>query len=294
MNLMSRENQKNLSKSSYNDLILVVFFTLLTLVFLLIPPLKGTFVRTILGVLLILFIPGYALIAALFPRKDDLDGIERVALSFGLSIAITPLIGLLLNYTSWGIRLDPILIILSGFILIMTLVAFLRRKELPLEKRFNIPFIESFKGIKASFQGESKTERILSAILIIAIILAITTTAYVILKPKQGETFTEFYILGPDGKASNYPADLAAGQQGKVIIGIVNHEYATVDYQLVVKMNSNILTKKTITLQNNQKKEIPYTFTANPVGQNKLQFLLYKLPDNKKVYRSLHLWLTVT
>ena len=46
-----------------------------------------------------LFLPGYALIATLFPRKDDLDGIERIALSFGLSIAITPLLGLALNYT---------------------------------------------------------------------------------------------------------------------------------------------------------------------------------------------------
>jgi len=45
---------------------------------------------------LVLFLPGYTLIATLFPRKDDLDGIERVALSFGLSIAITPLLGLAL------------------------------------------------------------------------------------------------------------------------------------------------------------------------------------------------------
>jgi len=37
--------------------------------------------------------------AALFPGKDDLDGIERIALSFGLSIAVVPLMGLALNYT---------------------------------------------------------------------------------------------------------------------------------------------------------------------------------------------------
>jgi uncharacterized membrane protein len=59
-----------------------------------------------------LFLPGYALIATLFPRKGDLDGIERIALSFGLSIAITPLLGLGLNYTPFGIRLTPILIVI--------------------------------------------------------------------------------------------------------------------------------------------------------------------------------------
>ncbi|MDI9436340.1 MAG: DUF1616 domain-containing protein, partial [Euryarchaeota archaeon] len=81
------------------DLIIIVVLTLLTVVFVLIPPLNKSFIRTILGILLVLFIPGYSLIAALFPRWGDLDGIERAALSFGLSIAVTPLIGLALNYT---------------------------------------------------------------------------------------------------------------------------------------------------------------------------------------------------
>ena len=290
---MSQATSNNQNKPSYNDLYLVLLFTQLSFVFILIPFLNETFIRTILGILLVIFIPGYVLIAALFPGKDDLDSIERIALSFALSIAITPLVGLLLNYTSFGITLDSTLIVLTTLTLIMTLEAYLRREKLPPEKRFYVPFKESYKKFTATFQGESKKEKYLSAILIIAILLAITTTAYVILKPKQGETFTEFYILGPNGKASNYPTSLAAGQQGKVIIGIVNHEYATVNYKLVVKNNNKILTKKPIKVQNNQKKEIPYKFTAN-AGQNKIEFLLYKPPNNKKVYRSLQLWVNVS
>ena len=88
-----------------------------------------TFIRTILGLFLILFIPGYSLIAALFPKKDDLDGIERAALSFGLSIAVTPLIGLALNYTPWGIRLTPILISLSAFTIIMVIIAYYPKEK---------------------------------------------------------------------------------------------------------------------------------------------------------------------
>ena len=61
-----------------------------------------------------------------------------------------------------------------------------------------------------------------------------------------------------------------------------------------VKMNNNITQTQTFSLQNNQKKEIMFTFNATPPGQNKLQFLLYKLPNNSSVYRSLHLWLNVT
>ncbi len=80
----------------------------------------GETVRVILGLPFILFIPGYILIFALFPaRKTDrsIDIIERIALSFGLSIAVVPLIGLGLNYTPWGIRLEPILLSIFIFII---------------------------------------------------------------------------------------------------------------------------------------------------------------------------------
>ena len=97
------------------DLALVIFLTIMCIPFVLIPPLNETPVRIILGLSLVLFLPGYALIATLFPRKDDLDAIERIALSFGLSIAITPLLGLALNYTLFGIRLTPVLIVLMVF-----------------------------------------------------------------------------------------------------------------------------------------------------------------------------------
>ena len=44
-------------------------------------------VRVVAGLILILFIPGFALTWAFFPRKGDIDRRERVALSFALSIA---------------------------------------------------------------------------------------------------------------------------------------------------------------------------------------------------------------
>ena len=65
------------------------------------------YIRYILGSIFILFLPGYSLIKTLFPTRE-IDDIERTALSIGTSLAIVPLVGLLLNYTSWGIRLTPI------------------------------------------------------------------------------------------------------------------------------------------------------------------------------------------
>ncbi len=65
--------------------------------------------RYILGSIYVLFIPGYVLIEALYPEEKSLSPLERLALSIGLSLAVIPLIGLVLNYTPWGIRLEPII-----------------------------------------------------------------------------------------------------------------------------------------------------------------------------------------
>ena len=102
------------------------------------PRLNETPVRVLLGLLLVLFLPGYSLVAALFPRKDDLDGIERIALSFGLSIAVVPLIGLALNYTPLGIRLVPVLLGLSLFTVLLALVAYIRRAWVSKAERFMV------------------------------------------------------------------------------------------------------------------------------------------------------------
>lgn len=138
-------------------------------------------------------------------------------------------------------------------------------------------------------------DRTLSAILIVIIIIALIATIYIVLSPSQSEKFTEFYILGENGKAGDYPTNLTLNQEGDVTVGIVNHEGKNTTYQLVIKFNQIILKNETISLLNNEKKEIPFTFIATKSGNDqKLEFLLYKLPNKTDVYRSLHLIVDVT
>jgi len=54
-------------------------------------------IQAAIGLVLVLFIPGYALSYAFFPMKKDLDLMERIALSFGLSFALIPLAVFFLN-----------------------------------------------------------------------------------------------------------------------------------------------------------------------------------------------------
>ncbi|MFQ5975633.1 MAG: DUF1616 domain-containing protein [Candidatus Hydrothermarchaeales archaeon] len=61
--------------------------------------------------------------------EDTIDGIERLALSFGLSIALVPLLGLLLDKLGFGIRLGSILVSLMFVILIFFGIYFYRRRS---------------------------------------------------------------------------------------------------------------------------------------------------------------------
>lgn len=58
-----------------------------------------------------------------------LDTIERVALSLGMSIALVPIIGLLLNYTPWGIRLTPIVLSLLALTIVFATAAIIRENQ---------------------------------------------------------------------------------------------------------------------------------------------------------------------
>jgi hypothetical protein len=100
-------------------------------------PNPAIYARYILAAIFILFLPGYTLTRALFPKhaktdtasKQDLDIIERIALSLGVSIAITPMTGLLLNYTPWGITLTPITLSLTALTLAFATAATIREQQ---------------------------------------------------------------------------------------------------------------------------------------------------------------------
>jgi uncharacterized membrane protein len=298
-----------------SDLLASAIIALATLVFVL-TPLSYLPIRIPLGLLMVLFVPGYALIAALFPKKADLDGIERVALSFGLSIAVVPLIGLGLNYTPWGIRLTPVAVSLAIFTIAMSFAAYWRRMSLSAEERFSIHFRETIGAWKGEVLADSKSriDRALTVILIITILLSIAALVYVIVTPKQGEKFTEFYILGPGGKAYDYPTNVLEGNKSTVIVGVVNHEYQTVNYTMKILLNNtpwdNVTAERTpmydrgviipvlstnLTLEHNETREMRIDYVLNHTGDlQKLEFLLYREGNFTSSYRDLHLWVNVS
>jgi len=86
------------------------------------------YLRYVLGSIFVLWLPGYTFIKALFPEKE-LDNIERAALSMGMSLALVPIVGLLLNYTPWGIRQTPITISLMALTFTFATAAIIREHQ---------------------------------------------------------------------------------------------------------------------------------------------------------------------
>jgi len=312
--------QQAVSKRIPKDLLVIAVWLILAIASIYVPVINETFVRVVLTVPVILFIPGYVLIAALFPEKQSIDGIERFALSVGLSIAVVPLIGLLLNYTPFGIRLNPIVISLVLFTVIMMAVTVFRRARLPKDAVFEVPFERVKPTLKEELfpKGQGKFDKALSIILIIAILAAVVTTVCVIAFPKDGEKFTEFYVLGADKMADDYPEEFAAGTEQFVWIGIGNHEYRDVTYTVeALLMNaewdteaeksvihaSKMLDRFTVTVPEGTTYLEEYFFTIEDTGYNRLEFLLYEgtVPAETAsaeekmdtAYRHLHLWITV-
>ncbi|MEM3913379.1 MAG: DUF1616 domain-containing protein [Desulfurococcaceae archaeon] len=109
---------------------LAITFITILLVYLTNYVVALTPLRYVLGSIYVLFIPGYSLVEALYPREEDLSPLERTALSIGLSLAVVPLIGLILNYTPWGIRLLPIVTSTTVFTTAMLVIAAYRKYNL--------------------------------------------------------------------------------------------------------------------------------------------------------------------
>ena len=312
------------------DLAAVLVLVALVDVAALAPVVRDTPLRVVLGLPMVLFLPGYALVAALFPergeptdedagtRREGIDGIERVALSFGTSIAVTPLLGLALNFTPWGIRLVPILVVLSAFTVGATLVAVRRRLDLPAEERFRVPYREWTAAARSELlEPADRVDLALNLLLVASVLLAAGSVTYAVAVPKQGEQFTEFYLLtrADDGSlvAADYPTEFVRGEGRPLVVGVGNQEHVAVSYTVVVELQrvafegnestvtgADELDRFRLRLDHNETRHVDYTVVPTTTGTRlRLAFLLYRdapppSPTVENAYRETHLWVNVT
>jgi uncharacterized membrane protein len=259
-------------------------------------------IRIVLGIPFLLFFPGYTLIAVMFPgSKNGIDSAERIALSFAMSLVITALIGFGLNFTTWGIRLEPVLYSISAFIIVVSIIALFRNKS---SLEADLKELTKFRlGLPG--REENTFNFVVTIFLLLAIAGSIAALGYTITKPKIGEQFTDFYILGNTGKAESYPSDFIFTQDkvtrvsydegisflnsdsGEVTLVISNQEKQETFYEVILHIDGQAVSihkggqvfdkLENIRLQPEEKWEEKIRFAPqHPGDSQKVEFLLFK------------------
>lgn len=243
--------------------------------------------RAVLGLGYALVVPGFCLAAAIFPRQRELDLPERLAVSVGLSVAIIPVLALILDQLPGGIRLIPIIIALGWVILLSVAVGWFRRVRLAPAERFRV-----IEGIDLGRWGRG--ERLGAGILLLALVIVLASLGAITFLPRPAERLTEFYLLGAKGAAEDYPREARVGQATAITLGISNQEAASAEYRVTVMQDGQPIGQaETVQLGSGDTRERSIHFTPVAAGEEvKIDFLLYR--DGIPIpYRSLALWLTV-
>lgn len=275
--------------------------------------LQGTALQPIIGLPLLLFLPGYVLMSVLFPGQVEsgkeehsvgdgaklwprqVDLTERAALSFGMSVAIVPPFGLALSMTSGRFSLSSILGGLSLLIVVGMIIGVLQRLRLPAQNRYYIPVRRWVaRGRSAVFDAPGFADAMVNLMLFLAVILAFSTITYALVVPNHQESYTSFYLVTEDESgelvASDYPTTFSSGQPQELIIGVENHEREETSYTIVIELqrveqsNGEVtileeeeLDRLHLRLAANETRIQRQSITPGMTGENlRLKFFLYR------------------
>lgn len=171
----------------------------------------GTVARVVIALPFVLVAPGYAIVAAVFPKRG-LGGVETLLFSIGVSVAVATLGGLALNWTPWGLRTEVWVVFLAAVALGAGGVAIARRGGLS----------TTLPVARLPHTGSGPILRVGVPLLATALVLAVATGVSVtgaIHQPRKG--FTQLWILPASGHKAS-----------AVRLGLANRESATTRYLL--------------------------------------------------------------
>ena len=313
-------------QSGYSDLVIgtllvcIIDFVVLTMT-------PGVLIASFLALPLLLFLPGYFVLAALFParasygrwigrfsRIEGIDWYERMALAYGLSIVLLPFVALALTVTAIGLTSETVLASLTGIILVMVPLAAIRRSGLPANRRFQFINGEWTDAIREGARTTDRRDFLVNGILAVAVLSAAATASVAVLSPPQSESYTDLAVLTQNdhGKlvAKGYPSTVKEGQPIPLVLVVQNHADQTKSYTVVVQLQK-VADDGTVTSTSRLKQ---FSTSVGPgstwkkshdvripvAGQRlRVTYLLYegnvpKEPTRDNAKQSVHFWVNST
>jgi uncharacterized membrane protein len=216
---------------------------------------------------LVLFLPGYALSAALFPRRF-FGPPERLLLSLGLSLIIVALSGLVLHWLGWSLQAGTWAIVLSGLTVCASAIAWWRRKrnqsadDPPPKLHFNL----------------SRRDSVLLGLALLVVVAAIGL-ARMPTPPKGVTGYTLLWMIpAGNGNANDYR------------LGVNSMEFSPASYRLQVLLDGQVIREwPEIQLAPGKSWEIWIVLQADRVGVGSVEATLYRLDNPDVVYRHVKL-----
>jgi len=187
--------------------------------------------RAIVALPLALFVPGYAVVLALFGRRTPLDAAPLAALAALLSMALYPLLALVLYAAGWPLSTGSVLAATDSAILLFTAMAAARlaaprRPRAYAELRSTLPTmgLEYEKDRPLSRrQGPSRLAAGALGVAVMLILLgSVTAGASRLLPASPPAPSTAFYLAGRWSRLSSV-VPLAPGHRLAVAVGVANN-----------------------------------------------------------------------
>ena len=216
--------------------------------------------RAVLGFVLVLLLPGYGVVSALFPAADpggDASGLptrtveaargtlttvtlgERAALSVGASVALFVLAGFVLLASGLPFGPVPVALVATGVTVGGLAVGAVRRRRLPPDRRFRLPLGRWGNELVAgTVAAESPVDAAINTALLVTAVVALATVSYGVVAPSNGAAYTDFSVLtgsGGDLVASGYPTTVN-GTTEPVVLSVANNERERTSYTVVVEL----------------------------------------------------------
>jgi uncharacterized membrane protein len=248
--------------------------------------------RIILGILFVFIIPGYSLQSALFPDPKELDPLTRAAFSFGLSIAVFPLVFLLTRALGLGMNPWPIALILFFFIFICALTALIRRRRHSnreaTRRVFRLP-------LKQWWAGQDRFSRTV-ILLLVPIVLTAFISGALVLQERPADPFTEFYLLDSAGLSMDYPREATVGETVVIRLGIANYEGDPTEYRIISVIGGNqaLSTSEWISVADGATWEGEVRVVLQEAGDRQEIEILLERSGSPWPYRNLRIWMNVT
>lgn len=220
----------------------------------------------LVGIPLVLVVPGYLLVALLFPRRSpygshdhdplstgwgsysgglafgdaSISWTERLALSVGTSIAVVPLLGLLAAPLAGSLSQQSVLLALNAYVLVGVVVGTVQRNLIPKEERLRVPYRPWLREAKSFLTQGGTVDTVLSVLLVVSVVAAAGTMWFALLYPADGESYTSATLLseseGGELVASGYPTELTRGEGEPLTLRVANNEGAETTYSVLVKV----------------------------------------------------------